>query len=56
MFKVWYKNGKKKRGKQINSKEVADFFDEHYYHFGIGVYKNRNHVDSRSTGKARWTI
>jgi len=47
---------KRIKGNQLSPKETYDFFDDNYYHFGIGLYVNRIHVDSRSTGAARWEV
>jgi len=41
-------------GKQLKTKEVAEFFNVNYPHFGIGTYNSFNHIDARSTGAARW--
>lgn len=39
----------------ISPKEVYDYFDNLYPNkYGIGLYKNRVHIDVRKT-KARWT-
>ena len=41
---------------QLNPLEVGNMFNRMYPNsFGMGIYHNRNHVDSRPGAKKRWT-
>lgn len=53
-FKLYLRLPRGKRGEQIPPGDVADWYEKHFAHFGIGRYHNRTHIDSRSTGGARW--
>lgn len=45
----------KATGVQINPDEVATYYEDKYGgKWGIGRYSNRTHLDTRSTGPARW--
>ena len=42
-------------GKQVSASRVADYLEDKYKNkYGIGRYRNRVHVDTRSGSSARW--
>lgn len=50
-----FKLHNRKSGMQINPDKVAQYLEEKYpQKFGIGRYRNRTHLDTRSGRQARW--
>lgn len=50
-----YKLFNRYTGEQIHPDRVADYLEQKYIgKYGIGRYKNRTHVDTRTNGPARW--
>jgi uncharacterized protein YcbK (DUF882 family) len=41
-------------GEKIKPADIYDFFQSNYKHFGLGSYLSFTHIDTRSTGQARW--
>jgi hypothetical protein len=52
-FKLFINSGRD----QIHPDEVAIYLEEWYPDkYGIGRYKNRTHLDTRTNGPARWDV
>ena len=50
-----YKLFNRYTGEQIDPDRVADYINRKYHdRFGIGMYSNRTHIDTRTKGPARW--
>ena len=50
-----YKLFNRKTGEQIDPDRVAQYLEKKYEgKWGIGRYSNRNHLDTRTNGPARW--
>jgi len=45
-----------KRSTQVDPIDINEYLDEHHPLLGIGRYTNRNHIDSRTGGPARWIV